>query len=284
MTRLVVDHRLQDGSAGSPTQAAERALALGCAAARGADRRGRARRWDGGGRARGPVRGAGAARRGAAGPARAHARRSGRDGVARAGARVRWAVDSGDGGVRTPPWGRPLLGRARGTRRADVCGPGDRTVGRPAQRRPRVHASAVCATRCCRCSKTCSAVAWPRRWPAPPISCARTATVLDVYAADLLGRPARTAVATGDNDRPAPGTIAILATAPPALRRRAVRAWLADQGVTGLTNDAFTGDRRAGERLARAGRGGGRRRAEGPQVGRDARTWHAGGAEHSRAL
>ncbi|WP_446224030.1 tRNA lysidine(34) synthetase TilS [Nocardia sp. IBHARD005] len=31
-------------------------------------------------------------------------------------------------------------------------------------------------------------------------------------------------------------SIEILATAPPALRRRAVRAWLADQGVTGLMN------------------------------------------------
>ncbi|TCK01140.1 tRNA(Ile)-lysidine synthase [Nocardia alba] len=54
--------------------------------------------------------------------------------------------------------------------------------------------------------------------------------VLDAYAAELL-RNARARLA---------GTsalsIEILATAPPALRRRVVRAWLADQGVTGLVN------------------------------------------------
>ncbi|MFD6398351.1 tRNA lysidine(34) synthetase TilS [Nocardia sp. NPDC060249] len=84
--------------------------------------------------------------------------------------------------------------------------------------------------------------------------------VLDVYAAELLrnarshraGLPADGAVARppdaggelpgatcggglDDIDRPAL-SIEILATAPPALRRRAVRAWLADQGVTGLVN------------------------------------------------
>jgi tRNA(Ile)-lysidine synthase len=81
---------------------------------------------------------------------------------------------------------------------------------------------------------------------------------LDLYAAELLrnarshraGEPGDGAEARrhdaggelpaataggGHDDRPAL-SIEILATAPPALRRRAVRAWLADQGVTGLVN------------------------------------------------
>jgi len=49
--------------------------------------------------------------------------------------------------------------------------------------------------------------------------------VLDALAADLLG-----AAHTGEGL-----DCAVLAAAPPALRRRAVRAWLADRAVTGLT-------------------------------------------------
>ncbi|MGW6699850.1 tRNA lysidine(34) synthetase TilS [Nocardia sp. NPDC055049] len=80
--------------------------------------------------------------------------------------------------------------------------------------------------------------------------------VLDAYAAELL-RNARSHRASArpdgavarrpdlddrsgsggrdDTDRPTL-SIEILATAPPALRRRAVRAWLADEGVSGLMN------------------------------------------------
>ncbi|MFD3746756.1 tRNA lysidine(34) synthetase TilS [Nocardia sp. NPDC058633] len=63
--------------------------------------------------------------------------------------------------------------------------------------------------------------------------------VLDACADEVL-RAARTgAAATGsgvpDNDPPTL-SVEILATAPPALRRRAVRVWLRDQGVTGLVN------------------------------------------------
>ncbi|MFI8977770.1 tRNA lysidine(34) synthetase TilS [Nocardia asteroides] len=71
--------------------------------------------------------------------------------------------------------------------------------------------------------------------------------VLDSLTTGLL-RAARTAVLNtpgeatpttaggpGDSDRPALA-IEILATAAPALRRRAIRAWLAEQGVSGLLN------------------------------------------------
>ncbi|PKV78269.1 tRNA(Ile)-lysidine synthase [Nocardia fluminea] len=71
--------------------------------------------------------------------------------------------------------------------------------------------------------------------------------VLDAYATELMRKarshPAGTATLPGrpDGDTeiadpPDTLSIEILATAPPALRRRAVRAWLADQGVTGLMN------------------------------------------------
>ncbi|MFI5503110.1 tRNA lysidine(34) synthetase TilS [Nocardia asteroides] len=55
--------------------------------------------------------------------------------------------------------------------------------------------------------------------------------VLDSLTTDLL----RAAGGPGDSDRPALA-IEILATAAPALRRRAIRAWLAEQGVSGLLN------------------------------------------------
>ncbi|MGW5439987.1 tRNA lysidine(34) synthetase TilS [Nocardia asteroides] len=64
--------------------------------------------------------------------------------------------------------------------------------------------------------------------------------VLDVLTADLLrAATAHSAAArpggAGDSHRPAL-SIEILATAAPALRRRAIRAWLAEQGVGGLLN------------------------------------------------
>ncbi|MEV6364817.1 tRNA lysidine(34) synthetase TilS [Nocardia asteroides] len=55
--------------------------------------------------------------------------------------------------------------------------------------------------------------------------------VLDSLTTGLL----RAAGGPGDSDRPALA-IEILATAAPALRRRAIRAWLAEQGVSGLLN------------------------------------------------
>ncbi|MFC9660893.1 tRNA lysidine(34) synthetase TilS [Nocardia sp. NPDC127606] len=60
--------------------------------------------------------------------------------------------------------------------------------------------------------------------------------VLDAYADELLraARVVQTGGAFGSD--PPTLSIEILATAPPALRRRAVRTWLADQGVTGLVN------------------------------------------------
>ncbi|MFC4373028.1 tRNA lysidine(34) synthetase TilS [Nocardia halotolerans] len=69
--------------------------------------------------------------------------------------------------------------------------------------------------------------------------------VLDMYAAELL-RAARSerpeaqqsaAAPSGTGDTcPSTLSIEILATAPPALRRRAVRAWLTEQGISGLMN------------------------------------------------
>ncbi|MFF2086711.1 tRNA lysidine(34) synthetase TilS [Nocardia sp. NPDC058176] len=78
-------------------------------------------------------------------------------------------------------------------------------------------------------------------------------TVLDTLAEDLLraarvparpsdgvvdGAPAESTPADSgadDTDRPAL-TLEILATAPAALRRRVVRAWLAEQGISGVLN------------------------------------------------
>ncbi len=51
---------------------------------------------------------------------------------------------------------------------------GDRVLGGPAQRRPGVHAGPGSGSGCCRCSRTSSARASPRRWPAPPTSCGST--------------------------------------------------------------------------------------------------------------
>ncbi|WP_316573361.1 MULTISPECIES: tRNA lysidine(34) synthetase TilS [Nocardia] len=59
--------------------------------------------------------------------------------------------------------------------------------------------------------------------------------VLDVLTADLLRAAIVPEGGPGDTDRPAL-SIEILATAAPALRRRAIRAWLAEQGIGGVLN------------------------------------------------
>ena len=173
-----------------------------------------------------------------------------------------------------PPWLRPLLtvrpnddaGRLRGARR---CGT-TRTTPTPAS------PGSGCATRSCRCWRTCSRAAWPRRSPAPPTQLRDDVDALDAVAAQLLAAacaPATPSSAAPSSAapagraapprpaRPSPAPrarpsraeprrrqvrhpratapeldLAVLADVPPALRRRVLRAWLTAAGVTGLTD------------------------------------------------
>ena len=75
-----------------------------------------------------------------------------------------------------PPWCRPLLGVRRAVdpcwRAPNWASHRGRTRTTPTPASP----GCGCAPRCCRCSKTSSAAASPRRWPAPRPRCARTPT------------------------------------------------------------------------------------------------------------
>ncbi|MEV6064730.1 tRNA lysidine(34) synthetase TilS [Nocardia asteroides] len=226
---VVVDHRLQDGSAAVAARAAAQALALGCAEAVVV-----------------PVD-------------------VGRDGGVEAAARrARYAaLDSARGdkpvllghtlddqaetvllglgrgsgghslrgmGAWNAPWGRPLLGvrRAQTERMCADLGLqpwADPHNLDPAYTRVRLRTEVLPLLEDVLGGGVAQALA-------------RTADqlrddgeVLDSLTTDLL----RAAGGPGDSDRPALA-IEILATAAPALRRRAIRAWLAEQGVSGLLN------------------------------------------------
>jgi tRNA(Ile)-lysidine synthetase-like protein len=72
-----------------------------------------------------------------------------------------------------PPWLRPLLTVRRTTTRAACAGLEvwtTRTTPTPAS------PASACATRSCRCWRTCCRAAWRRRSPAPPSSSGRTST------------------------------------------------------------------------------------------------------------
>ena len=106
-------------------------------------------------------------------PARPHPRRPGRDRAARPRPRLGSPVagrhdDLGPAVAAVRCWacaGRtPRPRAARRTCRSGTT----RTTPTPAS------PASGCATRCCRCSRRCSAAASPRRWPAPPRSCATT--------------------------------------------------------------------------------------------------------------
>ncbi|MFD6220242.1 tRNA lysidine(34) synthetase TilS [Nocardia asteroides] len=235
---VVVDHRLQDGSAAVAARAAEQALALGCAEAVVVPVNvGR----DGGVEA--------AARR-----ARYAALDSARgdkpvllghtlDDQAET---VLLGLGRGSGGhslrgmaTWNAPWGRPLLG-VRRAQTEQMCADlglepwADPHNLDPAYTRVRLRTEVLPLLEDVLGGGVAKALA-------------RTADqlradgeVLDVLTADLLrAATAHSAAArpggAGDSHRPAL-SIEILATAAPALRRRVIRAWLAEQGVGGLLN------------------------------------------------
>ena len=167
------------------------------------------------GAVRGPgCRGRRAGRGGRA--ARPHPRRSGGDRAARAGARQRGRELAGHGaGSRPVPAAaarHPASDHRAGLRRRRT-----RAVGRPAQRRPRLHAGARAAERAARCWRPSSAPASPRPSPAPPSSCARTPT-------PSTRSPRRSPRTSPSSTRPASRCrVAALAANPPALRQRLIR-------------------------------------------------------------
>ncbi|WP_194825567.1 tRNA lysidine(34) synthetase TilS [Nocardia sp. XZ_19_231] len=233
VTAVVVDHRLQDGSAEVAERAAERARALGCASAvvvpvevgreGGVEAAARAARYEA-----------------------LESVRAGRpvllghtlDDQAET---VLLGLARGSGGrsiqgmvAWKPPWGRPLLG-VRRAQTVRMCAdleiePWDDPHNADLRyTRVRVRNEVLPLLEQVLGGGVAKALV-------------RTAdqlredgAVLDVYADELLRTARSHGSGTGDNDRPTV-SIEILATAPPALRRRAVRAWLADQGVTGLMN------------------------------------------------
>ena len=175
---VTVDHGLQEGSA----EHAAAVVAQMAAARRRRDRRGpgrgRARRAGArGGRPRGEVRRARPRSRerlgSRGGAARAHPRRPGRDGAARAGPRLGRPVAGRDAPRlrRLPP---PAARRHPRPDRGGLPGRGHRAAGPTRTTTTRGSPGPGCGTGCCRCSRTSSAPGSPRRWPAPPTSCART--------------------------------------------------------------------------------------------------------------
>ncbi|MGY0502786.1 tRNA lysidine(34) synthetase TilS [Nocardia sp. FBN12] len=234
VTAVVVDHRLQEGSAEVADRAVEQARALGCVGAMVV-----------------PVDvGRAGGVEAAARVARYAALESVRDGrpvllghtLDDQAETVLLGLARGSGGrsiqgmvAWNSPWGRPLLG-VRRAETVQVCAdlgiaPWDDPHNTdPSYTRVRVRNEVLPLLEEVLGGGVAQALA-------------RTAdqlradgTVLDAYADELL-RAARAVPDTGtpDSDRPTL-SIEILTTAPPALRRRAVRAWLADQGVTGLMN------------------------------------------------
>ncbi|WP_410874451.1 tRNA lysidine(34) synthetase TilS [Nocardia sp. A7] len=235
VTAVVVDHRLQEGSGEVADRAVEQALGLGCVGAMVV-----------------PVDvGRAGGLEAAARVARYAALESVRDGrpvllghtLDDQAETVLLGLARGSGGrsiqgmvAWNSPWGRPLLG-VRRTQTVRMCADlgiepwHDPHNADPTYTRVRVRDEVLPLLEEVLGGGVAQALA-------------RTAdqlradgTVLDAYADDLL-RAARTRAAAPDpagSDRPTL-SIEILATAPPALRRRAMRAWLADQGVTGLMN------------------------------------------------
>lgn len=237
VTAVVVDHRLQEGSGEVADRAVEQALGLGCVGAMVV-----------------PVDvGRAGGLEAAARVARYAALESVRDGrpvllghtLDDQAETVLLGLARGSGGrsiqgmvAWNSPWGRPLLG-VRRAQTVQVCADlgidpwHDPHNTDPSYTRVRVRNEVLPLLEEVLGGGVAQALA-------------RTAdqlradgTVLDAYADELL----RAAVAPGatagsgapDSDRPTL-SIEILATASPALRRRAVRTWLADQGVTGLMN------------------------------------------------
>ena len=178
----------------------------------------------------------------------AHPRRPGRDRAARPRPRLGRPLDRRYAAVRPAvvpaAAGRAARGHPRRVRRTGTRRRGTTrttpTAGSPGP---------GCAPRCCRCSRTCSAAGWPRRWRAPRPRCARTPT-------HSTSSPTR-ALADADGDAPdcrSPRWSAL----PEAVRRRVIRGWLLRGRRQRADRQADPRRRHSGHRLARAGRGGGR--------------------------
>ena len=124
-------------------------------------------------------------------------------------------------------------------------GRGHRVLERPAQRRPALHPGPGPHARCCRCSRTSSARAWPPPWPAPPTSSAPTSSSSTssprrrTTGCATRRRSRSTALARPAARRPHPGAPAGRARGRRARRRAVPRA--------------RRGARRAADRLARRG-------------------------------
>ena len=157
-------------------------------------------------------------------------------------------------------WWRPAAGRPPGDDPRGLRGLGAAGLGRPVERRPRLHAGRGCAPRCCRCSTTCSAAASPPRWPAPPGCCGRTSTRSTPSPRPSWRPPGRRTLPAAD-----------VAALPDALRRRVLRGWLRARRVPDLQAVHLARRRRAAGPLARAGPGRPTRRR-----GRRPGVWQAG--------
>ncbi|MEV6215830.1 tRNA lysidine(34) synthetase TilS [Nocardia sp. NPDC051833] len=250
VTAIVVDHRLQDGSGEVAARAAEQARALGCVAAEVvAVEVGR----DGGVEAAARVARYAALEsvRGERPVLLGHTLDDQAETVL-----IGLARGSGGRSIQgmaawNEPWGRPLLAVRRAQTRQLCADLGiepweDPHNLDPAYTRVRVRTEVLPLLEDVLGGGVAQALA-------------RTADqlradgeVLDALTADLLraatvgvdgrrgsDRPAGTTgnrgSGPGDSDRPAL-SIEILATAAPALRRRTIRAWLADQGIGGVLN------------------------------------------------
>ena len=222
---VIVDHGLQAASADVAARAARQARELGLDPVVVRQRRGVWR-----GRARG-IRSRRALRRArrrrrrdgrGARPARPHPRRPGRDRAART--RSRFGHDQPRRHARpTRAATRARCSRSGARPPAGLRRRGPRTLGRPAQRRPRVRARARARARAARCSRPSSAPASPRRSPARPTSCAKTTR-------PSTSRSTSSSRRSASPPRPASRSrCGVLAANPAALRQRIIRHVLASE-------------------------------------------------------
>ncbi|MGS2808182.1 tRNA lysidine(34) synthetase TilS [Nocardia sp. MW-W600-9] len=233
VTAVVVDHGLQDGSAEVARRAARQAIAVGCVDAVVV-----------------PVRvGRAGGVEAAARVARYEALEAARDGrpvllghtLDDQAETVLLGLARGSGGrsiqgmaAWNEPWGRPLLAVRRARTRQMCADLGiepweDPHNLDPAYTRVRVRTEVLPLLEDVLGGGVAQALA-------------RTADqlradgeVLDALTADLLRAATVGGSGLADSDRPAL-SIEILATAAPALRRRTIRAWLAEQGIGGVLN------------------------------------------------
>ena len=142
------------------------------------------------------------------------------------------------------PGTRPGCGRCSGCAAPRPRPPaGPRAWSSGTTRTTSIPASPVsaCATRCCRCWRTSSPAGWPRRSRARRRSCATTArrsTPSHATCSPGLRRTETRKTAYPNAQLAVRRRLdaAVLADAPAAIRRRALRAWLGARGVTGLTD------------------------------------------------